>query len=82
MFVQHIAGLPVEEILLAALAAAAPVITLAVLEIRSRIKRLKRFLRRPATRPTHQPGRTPCRRFRPSVTNPPRGWLGVGDVRG
>lgn len=45
MVAQHIAGLPVEEVLLAALAAAAPAITLVVLEVRSRIKRLKRFLR-------------------------------------
>ncbi|TDW18718.1 hypothetical protein [Kribbella kalugense] len=46
MVVQHIAGLPVEEVLLAALAAAAPVIALAGLEIRSRIKRLKAWVRR------------------------------------
>ena len=38
---QHIAGLPVEEVLLAAFAAASPVIALVVLEIRARIKRLK-----------------------------------------
>ncbi|NIK54916.1 hypothetical protein [Kribbella shirazensis] len=56
MVAQHIAGLPVEEILLAALAAASPVITLVVLEIRSRIKRLKRFLRRAAD-PSHSPTR-------------------------
>ena len=41
MVVEHIAGLPVEEVLLAALAAAGLVIALAGLEIRSRIKRLK-----------------------------------------
>lgn len=41
MVVQHIAGLPVEEVLLAALAAAGPVIALIGWEISSRIKRLK-----------------------------------------
>ena len=41
MLVQHIAGLPVEEVLLAALAAAGPVTALAWLELRARIKRLK-----------------------------------------
>lgn len=41
MLVQHIAGLPVEEVLPAALAAAGPVIVLAWLELRARIKRLK-----------------------------------------
>jgi len=41
MVVQHIAGLPVEEVLLAALAAAGPVIALIGWEITSRIKRLK-----------------------------------------
>lgn len=40
MVVQHIAGLPVEEVLLAAFAAAAPAVTLVALEIRSRFKRL------------------------------------------
>ncbi|GAA1112791.1 hypothetical protein GCM10009630_07370 [Kribbella jejuensis] len=40
MIGQHIAGLPVEEVLLAALAAAGPVIALAWLEVRARIKRL------------------------------------------
>jgi hypothetical protein len=41
MVVQHIAGLPVEEVLPAALAAAGPVIALIGWEITSRIKRLK-----------------------------------------
>ena len=41
MVVQHIAGLPVEEVLLAALAAAGPVIALIGWEISSRIKRVK-----------------------------------------
>lgn len=41
MVAQHIAGLPVEEVLLAALAAAGPVIALIGWEISSRIKRLK-----------------------------------------
>ena len=45
MLVQHIAGLPVEEVLLAALAAAGPVIALAWLEVRARVKRLKDRLR-------------------------------------
>jgi len=38
---QHIAGLPVEEVLLAAFAAASPVIALIGWEITSRFKRLK-----------------------------------------
>ena len=46
MPVQHIAGLPVEEVLLAAIAAAAPLITLIGWEISSRIKRLNAFVRR------------------------------------
>jgi hypothetical protein len=46
MVVEHIAGLPVEEVLLAALAAAGPVIALAGWEISSRIKRLKARVRR------------------------------------
>jgi hypothetical protein len=45
MVVQHIAGLPVEEVLLAALAAAGPVIALIGWEITSRIKRLKARVR-------------------------------------
>jgi hypothetical protein len=46
MSAQHIAGLPVEEILLAAIAAAAPLIALIGWEISSRIKRLTAFVRR------------------------------------
>lgn len=45
MVVQHIAGLPVEEVLLAAIAAAGPVIALIGWEISSRIKRLKARVR-------------------------------------
>ncbi|MEV8376876.1 hypothetical protein AB0P21_29305 [Kribbella sp. NPDC056861] len=41
---QHIAGLPVEEILLAALAAATPMIALIGWEIRDRVRRLRRKL--------------------------------------
>jgi hypothetical protein len=40
----HIAGLPVEEILLAGLAAATPMIALIGWEIRDRVKRLRRKL--------------------------------------
>jgi hypothetical protein len=43
---QHIAGLPVEEILLAALAAATPMIALIGWEIRDRLRRLRRKLSR------------------------------------
>jgi hypothetical protein len=43
-FAQHIAGLPVEEVLLAAFAAAAPMIALIGWEIRDRVKRLRRKL--------------------------------------
>lgn len=45
MSAQHIAGLPVEEILLAAIAAAAPMIALIGWEIRDRITRIRRALR-------------------------------------
>jgi hypothetical protein len=41
---QHIAGLPVEEILLAAIAAATPMIALIGWEIRDRVRRLRRKL--------------------------------------
>ncbi len=51
MVVQHIAGLPVEEVLLAALAAAGPLIALIGWEISSRIKRLKARVRRRGTGP-------------------------------
>jgi hypothetical protein len=46
MIVLHIAGLPVEEVLAAALAAASPLIALVGWEISSRIKRLKARVRR------------------------------------
>jgi hypothetical protein len=45
---QHIAGMPVEEILLAALAAATPMIALIGWEIRDRARRLRRKLSRTA----------------------------------
>jgi hypothetical protein len=44
---QHIAGLPVEEILIAAIATATPMIALIGWEIRDRIRRLRTTLRRP-----------------------------------
>jgi hypothetical protein len=43
---QHIAGLPVEEVLLAAIAAASPMIALIGWEIRDRIQRLRQSVRR------------------------------------
>jgi hypothetical protein len=46
---QHIAGMPVEEILLAALAAATPMIALIGWEIRDRVRRLRRKLSRTPT---------------------------------
>ena len=46
MVALHIAGLPVEEVLLAAVAAASPLIALVGWEISSRIKRLKAWVRR------------------------------------
>ena len=48
MVALHIAGLPVEEVLLAAVAAASPLIALIGWEISARIKRLKALVgRRP-----------------------------------
>ncbi|WBQ04935.1 hypothetical protein [Kribbella sp. CA-293567] len=41
---QHLAGFPVEEMLLAALAAAAPMIALVGWEIRDRVRRVRRKL--------------------------------------
>ncbi|HEY0470277.1 MAG TPA: hypothetical protein VGD34_01410 [Kribbella sp.] len=38
---QHIAGLPVEELLLAAIATATPMIALITWEIRDRVRRLR-----------------------------------------
>ncbi|MFK4083882.1 hypothetical protein ACI2LF_07235 [Kribbella sp. NPDC020789] len=46
MVALHIAGLPVEEVLLAAIAAASPLIALVGWEISSRMKRLRAALRR------------------------------------
>ncbi|HET6296756.1 MAG TPA: hypothetical protein VFG33_25440 [Kribbella sp.] len=45
----HIAGLPVEEVLLAAAAAIAPLIALIGWEIRDRMNRLRRAVRRAST---------------------------------
>ena len=55
MIAQHIAGLPVEEILLAAVAAASPLIALIGWEISSRVKRLKCLVRRRAVTPQPEP---------------------------
>ncbi|MFI5710835.1 hypothetical protein [Kribbella sp. NPDC051620] len=53
---QHIAGMPVEEILLAALAAATPMIALIGWEIRDRLRRLRgKLSRTPATRADRTP---------------------------
>ena len=46
MVALHIAGLPVEEVLLAAVAAASPLIALVGWEITARFKRLKARVRR------------------------------------
>ena len=46
MLALHIAGLPVEEVLLAAVAAASPLIALVGWELSARIKRLKAWVRR------------------------------------
>jgi hypothetical protein len=46
MSAQHLAGLPVEELLVAALAAAGPLIALIGWEIRDRVRRLRRLIRR------------------------------------
>jgi len=48
MSAQHIAGLPVEEMLLAAAAAIAPLIALVGWEIRDRLNRLRRAVGRTA----------------------------------
>ena len=57
MVVLHIAGLPVEEVLLAAVAAASPLIALVGWEISARINRLKARVRRqsPAGAPPPEP---------------------------
>jgi hypothetical protein len=55
---QHIAGLPVEEVLLAAAAAMAPMIALVGWEISSRVKKIRStFLRRQS--PDQFPESTP-----------------------
>lgn len=46
MLAQHIAGFPVEELLLAATAAAAPLLALLGWEIRDRARRLRAVVRR------------------------------------
>ncbi len=51
MSAQHIAGFPVEEILLAATAAAAPLVALIGWEIRDRVRRLRSLVRRPNNAP-------------------------------
>jgi len=51
MVALHIAGLPVEEILLAGVAAASPLIALIGWEISSRVKRLRSVLRRRTSTP-------------------------------
>jgi hypothetical protein len=51
MVALHIAGLPVEEVLLAAIAAASPLIALVGWEISARIKRLKAFVVRRSAPP-------------------------------
>jgi hypothetical protein len=57
---QHIAGMPVEEILLAALAAATPMIALIGWEIRDRVRRLRTKLSRtPAALSHTQANRIP-----------------------
>jgi hypothetical protein len=58
MVALHIAGLPVEEVLLAAVAAASPLVALVGWELSSRIKRLKAWVRRqpaPAVRSEEPP---------------------------
>jgi len=55
MSAQHIAGLPVEEILLAAAAAAAPMIALIGWEIRDRVNRLRRAVRRTSSQEEPMP---------------------------
>jgi hypothetical protein len=43
MSAQHIAGLPIEELLLAAIATATPLIALITWEIRDRLRRLRKL---------------------------------------
>ncbi|GAA1651529.1 hypothetical protein GCM10009744_49070 [Kribbella alba] len=49
MSAQHIAGLPIEELLLAAIATATPLIALITWEIRDRLRRLRHSLQRSAS---------------------------------
>ncbi|NUS00504.1 MAG: hypothetical protein HOV67_35215, partial [Kribbellaceae bacterium] len=58
----HIAGVPVEEILLPALAAAGPAIALAWLELRARIKRLTDRRHSPTARAAAPPSTCSRRR--------------------
>ncbi|WP_433014293.1 hypothetical protein [Kribbella sp. CA-294648] len=51
----HIAGLPVEEVLLAAFAAAAPMLALIGWEIRDRVRRLRRRLSNSSNEPAPAP---------------------------
>lgn len=55
MVALHIVGLPVEEILLAAVAAASPLIALIGWEISSRVKRLRSLVRRRPVDPPPEP---------------------------
>ena len=58
MSAQHIAGFPVEEILMAAVAAAAPLIALIGWEIKDRVRRLQTRVRGENNAPaTHQPSK-------------------------
>lgn len=50
----HIAGFPVEELLIVALVSAAPMLALVALELRSRVRRIVQAVRRP--RPVVDPG--------------------------
>ncbi|MEU4390452.1 hypothetical protein [Kribbella sp. NPDC023855] len=55
MAAQHIAGLPVEEVLLAASAAAAPMLALIGWEIRDRLRRVRRKLSSASNEPDPAP---------------------------
>lgn len=60
MVALHIAGVPVEEVLLPALGAALPAIALAWLELRARIKRLTNRRHSPTSGDTVPPGAAEC----------------------
>ncbi|GAA1535871.1 hypothetical protein GCM10009741_43030 [Kribbella lupini] len=63
MLAQHIAGFPVEELLLAATAAAAPLLALLGWEIRDRLRRLRSLVRREDNAPAaHLPNK-----YRPPI---------------